>query len=159
MIAESTKYQLTVARREWAVNKKDKYTLEEVFDLNIARSGYKAEWQKVWTDHKLDVILCPGAENTAVLHDTYGAPPYTAVWNLLDVRQQPSDARQDANHFQCPGVIIPVGKADKAIDRDELADPKMKRPCAYAVMYSRGLRLTAEQIKRPMSMERQSASS
>lgn len=72
--------------REGIVNKKDKYTLEDVFDLNLAWGGYKAEWQKIWTEHELDVILTPGAENTAVLHDTYGIPVYTMVWNLLEVR-------------------------------------------------------------------------
>lgn len=97
----------------WAVDKKDHYSLEEVFNINSSWAGYKAQWHKIWTEHKLDVILCPGAENTAVLHDTYGIPVYTAVWNLLE----------------CPGVIIPVGKADKSIDKDELADQNMKRPC------------------------------
>lgn len=60
--------------------------MEEVFDINLAWGGYKAAWHKLWTDNKLDVILCPGAENTAVPHDTYGIPTYTMVWNLLEVR-------------------------------------------------------------------------
>lgn len=29
---------------------------------------------------------------------------------------------------------MPVGKADSAIDKDELADPKMKRPCEYTTI-------------------------
>ena len=75
----------SLERTQGAINKKEKYELDEVFDLNYAWGGYKAEWQKVWAESKLDVILCPGAENTAVLHDTYGIPVYTAVWNLLEV--------------------------------------------------------------------------
>lgn len=67
------------------VNKKPSYSLEEVFDLNVAKFGYKAAWNKIWVENELDVILCPGAANTAVLHDNYGAPPYTAVWNMLEV--------------------------------------------------------------------------
>ena len=64
----------SLARTEWTINKKASYTLEEVFDLNVARGGYKAAWNKVWAENELDVILCPGAENTAVLHDNYGVP-------------------------------------------------------------------------------------
>jgi hypothetical protein len=47
--------------------------------------AYRWAWNKIWVDNKLDVILCPGAANTAVLHDNYGVPPYTAVWNMLEV--------------------------------------------------------------------------
>lgn len=67
------------------VNKKPEYTLNEVFDLNLAKLVYKKQWNDVFVDNQLDVILCPGAANTAVLHDNYGAPPYTAVWNMLEV--------------------------------------------------------------------------
>lgn len=76
----------SLEKTEWAINRKEKYELEEVFDINMAWAGYKAQWQKVWTENRVDVILCPGAENTAVLHDTYGIPAYTMVWNLLEVR-------------------------------------------------------------------------
>ena len=67
------------------INKKPEYTLDEVFDLNLAKIIYRAQWNKVFVDNELDVIICPGASNTAVLHDNYGAPPYTAVWNMLEV--------------------------------------------------------------------------
>ncbi len=67
------------------VNKKPRYELGEVFDINLKSAVYKARWNQVFVDNKLDIILCPGAANTAVLHDNYGAPPYTAVWNLLEV--------------------------------------------------------------------------
>jgi amidase len=67
------------------INKKSSYTLEELFDINAAKALYRAAWNKVWVGNELDVILCPGAANTAVLHDNYGPPPYTAVWNLLEV--------------------------------------------------------------------------
>lgn len=68
------------------VNKKPQgYTVEEIFDLNVAKSKYKAAWNKVFVENQLDVILCPGAAHTAVPHDEYGTPPYTALWNLLEV--------------------------------------------------------------------------
>ncbi|KAK5165894.1 uncharacterized protein LTR77_008818 [Saxophila tyrrhenica] len=97
------------------VNKKPKYSLEEVFDVNTAKMGYKATWNNLWVENKLDVILCPGAANTAVLHDNYGAPPYTAVWNMLEY----------------PGIIIPVGKADVKVDTEDLAthDPNRAWQC------------------------------
>lgn len=67
------------------VNKKPSYTIDELFDINVARATYKGLWNRVWAEHELDVILCPGAQNTAVPHDTYGLPIYTCVWNLLEV--------------------------------------------------------------------------
>ncbi|KAL4972618.1 amidase signature domain-containing protein [Aspergillus desertorum] len=44
--------------------------------------------------------ITPGAQNTAVPHDTFGWPPYTVVWNLLDY----------------PACIIPYGKASRELD-------------------------------------------
>ncbi|KAH1783414.1 hypothetical protein KXV85_010162, partial [Aspergillus fumigatus] len=38
--------------------------------------------------------------NTAVPHDTFGWPPYTVIWNLLDY----------------PACIIPYGEACKELD-------------------------------------------
>lgn len=68
------------------VNKKPQgYTVEEIFDLNVAKSEYKAAWNNIFVENQLDVILCPGAAHTAVPHDEYGTPPYTALWNLLEV--------------------------------------------------------------------------
>ena len=67
------------------INKKASYTLDEVFEINVAKGAYKSSWNKLFAENSLDVILCPGAQNTAVPHDTYGVPPYTCVWNLLEV--------------------------------------------------------------------------
>ena len=63
----------------------DSYTLEDLFRLNIERSKCLDEWKDVFVNNDLDVILGPGAETTSVPHDTYGIPPYTVLWNLLDV--------------------------------------------------------------------------
>lgn len=70
-----------------ALNSKrvDPYTLSELFDLNTAKAAYVKAWHSVWVAEKIDVIIGPGAETTAVPHDTYGNAPYTMVWNLLDV--------------------------------------------------------------------------
>lgn len=53
--------------------------------LHQQRQACLEAWRRVWVDNQLDVILCPGAQNTAVPHDTFGWPPYTQIWNILDV--------------------------------------------------------------------------
>jgi amidase len=58
---------------------------ETIQALHEARSKVLDAWRQTWVDEKLDVILAPGAQNTAVGYDTYGWPPYTVMWNLLDV--------------------------------------------------------------------------
>jgi amidase len=60
-------------------------TFEKINNLHIARTKYQDAWRRAWVDNAVDVILAPGAQNTAVPHDTYGWPPYTLIWNLLDV--------------------------------------------------------------------------
>lgn len=60
-------------------------TLDDLWDLNVACEAYKAAWHRQWIDNKVDVVLCAGAQTTAVPHDTYEGIHYTAVWNLLEV--------------------------------------------------------------------------
>ncbi|KAF9880650.1 hypothetical protein CkaCkLH20_01692 [Colletotrichum karsti] len=69
-------------------------------DLDLARAKYTEAWHKAWFGHKLNVLLAPGADKTAVPHDTYGLMPYTVVFNLLDY----------------PSCLIPTGRASKALD-------------------------------------------
>lgn len=54
-------------------------------ELQMARNDYSNAWRKTWVEHKLDVILAPAAQNTAVPYDSFGWPPYTLFLNLLDV--------------------------------------------------------------------------
>ncbi|KAE8418863.1 hypothetical protein BDV36DRAFT_294716 [Aspergillus pseudocaelatus] len=37
-----------------------------------------------WIDHKLDLVLAPSAQSTAVKHDKFGLPAYTTLTNSLD---------------------------------------------------------------------------
>ncbi|PWY79709.1 amidase, partial [Aspergillus heteromorphus CBS 117.55] len=76
------------------------YTLDDVWDANTALIDYREKMSTVWRQHKLDVLVCPGHQSTAVPHDTYGTPVYTVVWNLLNF----------------PASIIPYLKADKSLD-------------------------------------------
>ncbi|KAF0321263.1 amidase [Colletotrichum asianum] len=69
-------------------------------DLDAARAKFAEMWHRMWFDHKLDAIVAPGADKTAVPHDTYGLMPYTVVFNLLDY----------------PSCLIPTGHASKTLD-------------------------------------------
>ncbi|KEF54493.1 amidase [Exophiala aquamarina CBS 119918] len=75
-------------------------TLDNFMDLTAERSKFQAAWHKIFVDNQLDVLVAPGSQKTAVPHDTFRLPPYTANWNLLAY----------------PGCIIPYLKADKSID-------------------------------------------
>jgi len=88
------------------------YSVADIFDINVARASYIERWNQVWLNNKLDVIIGPGSQTTAVPHDTYGGAPYTTLWNLLDY----------------PGVVIPFGKASKLLDGDELAKTGTEQP-------------------------------
>lgn len=80
------------------------YTLPFLMSLNVQRSDFAESWRKLYNAHSLDAVICPGAQNTAVPHDTYGLAPYTAIWNCLD----------------WPACIIPHGKADRKLDPEKL---------------------------------------
>lgn len=115
------------------VNKKPSYTMDELFDINVAKMVYKKLWNNVWVENDLHFILCPGAQNTAVPHDTFGLPIYTCVWNLLEVCYCEQYLIKNANPLQYPGIIIPFGgKVDRNIDKDHLATLDTFRPCMYA---------------------------
>ncbi|TIC89846.1 Acetamidase [Colletotrichum higginsianum] len=75
-------------------------TAHQLSEFLRLRSGYADSWRSTWRDNNLDVVVGPGAISTAVPHDTYGAPVYTLMWNVLDY----------------PAGIIPYGVASK--DKD-----------------------------------------
>lgn len=58
---------------------------EIIKELQRARNAYCDKWRKAWVEYKVDVMLAPSAQNTAVPYDTYGWPPYTLFLNVLDV--------------------------------------------------------------------------
>ncbi|OGM45382.1 general amidase-B [Aspergillus bombycis] len=77
----------------------------EIIDgLHNARKAYAEAWRRTWVQSGIDVLLTPGAQNTATPHDTYGWPPYTVIWNLLDY----------------PACIVPYSKASKSLDPDPM---------------------------------------
>ncbi|CAN9201860.1 unnamed protein product [Alternaria alternata] len=72
--------------------------------LNVKRQSIADEWRKVWRDERLDAVIGPSAQNTAVAHDTYGLPPYTLLLNVLDY----------------PACVLPFGRASSALDPEPL---------------------------------------
>ncbi|KAL4890636.1 amidase signature domain-containing protein [Aspergillus ambiguus] len=62
--------------------------------------GTDPEPTLIFLENQLDVILAPGYQSTAVPHDTYGAPMYTVLANLVDY----------------PASILPFGQANEVSD-------------------------------------------
>ncbi|KAK7950876.1 uncharacterized protein PG986_006604 [Apiospora aurea] len=106
------------------------YTVDEIFAFGAACLQYKAGWNMVFTQHRLDVLICPGAEKTAVPHDTWGTPPYTVPWSLTELSSSSrcKSAKLSNTPWQYPAVILPVGRVMKDIDRNDLAPSASPRP-------------------------------
>jgi amidase len=99
-----------------------KPSLDELWDMNVARAGIVAAWHNVVVSGQLDAVLMPAYQAPAPKHDTYGLPVYTVLANLLD----------------WPAGVLTVGKAEKAADaafRDESA--VYKPMCKFACVCKR----------------------
>ncbi|KAI9375928.1 amidase signature domain-containing protein [Aspergillus egyptiacus] len=96
------------------------FTLSDMHDFNAERMDLAAAWQRIWNMQALDVLLMPGHSKTASPHDTYGSPPYTVVWNLMD----------------CPAAVIPFGKVDQEKDAAPGYDPGLysNAPCSIQLV-------------------------
>ncbi|EOA89243.1 uncharacterized protein SETTUDRAFT_127824 [Exserohilum turcica Et28A] len=68
--------------------------------INTKREAIIEAWREMWKQQKLDVMIGPPAQHTAVPHDTYGLPPYTLLLNVLDY----------------PACVIPFGKSSSQLD-------------------------------------------
>lgn len=60
-------------------------SLDELFDMNVERAKILKTYHDIIVEEKLDAVLMPGYQATAVPHDTYGLPIYTSLQNLLNV--------------------------------------------------------------------------
>jgi amidase len=67
------------------------------------REAYRKEYALHWNKHGIDALLCPVGPGVAPKHNTAKYWSYTSQWNLLDY----------------PGVVFPVCKVDKNVDRWE----------------------------------------
>ncbi|KIX00791.1 uncharacterized protein Z518_09856 [Rhinocladiella mackenziei CBS 650.93] len=75
-------------------------SLHKLAALTVKRQEISEHWRQIWSERKLDAVIAPPAQSTAVPHDTFGWPPYTCLLNVLDY----------------PACVIPFSKASK--DRD-----------------------------------------
>ncbi|KAK6826950.1 hypothetical protein RU639_004614 [Aspergillus parasiticus] len=64
------------------VNDRDRLSQLAVF--RTMRALIIDGWGRIWVDHKLDLVLAPSAQSTAVKHDKVGLPAYTTLTNVLD---------------------------------------------------------------------------
>ncbi|KAL4965433.1 amidase signature domain-containing protein [Aspergillus stella-maris] len=97
------------------------FTIDDVFDLNAQRAEFVAAWHQIWLENGLDAIIMPGHSKTAGPHDTYGVPPYTVIWNLID----------------WPACVIPYGKVDPSLDSadaDFNPDIVQNAPCSIQIV-------------------------
>jgi amidase len=73
------------------------------------REAYRKEYALHWNKHGIDALLCPVGPSVAPKHNTARYWSYTSQWNLLDY----------------PGVVFPVCKVDKDVDRWEGIDKSL----------------------------------
>jgi amidase len=78
-----------------------KPSLDELWDMNVARAGIREKWKDVVVNERLDAVLSAGYQGVAPKHDSYGVPVYTVLQNLLD----------------WPSGITRVGMAEREMDR------------------------------------------
>ncbi|RLL97650.1 hypothetical protein CFD26_101898 [Aspergillus turcosus] len=81
-------------------------TLRELYDMNVTRGKVTAEVRKAFLENQLDVIIEASYQSCAVPHDTYGSPPYTVLFNLVDY----------------PSCDLPFCKAEEAADAEFVRD-------------------------------------
>lgn len=77
----------SVAESPFVSKRNGQLTMSDLYDLNATKAQCLREWHKIWIDKKLDVIIGPVSETTAMPHDTFGNTPYTTLWNYLDVSE------------------------------------------------------------------------
>lgn len=104
--------------------------LEQLSFLHLKRLAVQEAWRKLWAEHRLDAVIGPGAQNTAVEHDEYGLPPYTNIFNVLDVSTRPDlkNTYDLLTKSQYPACIIPVGQ----VKSSSLAKSFTKSPGQFA---------------------------
>ncbi|KAF2660184.1 amidase [Lophiostoma macrostomum CBS 122681] len=90
-------------------------SLDELWDMNVQRMGVVRRFRELYTENRLDAVIMPGYQATAVPHDTFGVPIYTVIQNLLNY----------------PAAILPYLKAEKALD-----EPFFKADAAYEPPYN-----------------------
>ena len=60
-------------------------TLDDVWQSNISWDKIRQARHAAMRKDDLGVILCPGHRAPGSVHNMYGMPYYTTVWNLVNV--------------------------------------------------------------------------
>lgn len=60
-------------------------SLDGLWEMNVERAKVLKTYHDLFMGEKLDAVIMPGYQATAVPHDTYGLPIYTILQNLLNV--------------------------------------------------------------------------
>ncbi|TRX89199.1 hypothetical protein FHL15_009897 [Xylaria flabelliformis] len=92
--------------------------LQKLGLLQSQRAKLAEDWRKLWVKYHLDAVISPSAQNTAVEHDTFCWPAYSAFLNLLDY---PACVMpfQKASRSELPFVVKP-GQAAPPYNPDVL---------------------------------------
>jgi amidase len=90
-------------------------SLDDLFDMNLARAKILKMYHEIVIQNKLDAVIMPPYQATAVPHDTYGFPIYTILPNCLDY----------------PACSIPFLKADRKLDEGFVRDIAYEPQCEF----------------------------
>ncbi|KAH8602316.1 amidase [Bisporella sp. PMI_857] len=104
-LIESTKEPLVESVARTGLTTTPGKTLQEYFRINHARSIACEQFNSIWKEHNLDTMLTLPAPHTATPFDEWKVITYTSLFNLFD----------------CPAVVIPVGKVEDIDVRDDAA--------------------------------------
>ncbi|KUJ21215.1 amidase [Mollisia scopiformis] len=104
-LLDSTKEPLVESVRRIGLTTTPGKSIEEYFQINHARSISSKKFNGMWKEYSLDAMLCLPAPHTATPFDDWTVITYTSLFNLFD----------------CPAVIIPVGKVEDIDLLDEAA--------------------------------------
>lgn len=111
--------------------------LERLSILNVKMSEIQESWREVWAECRLDAVVGPGAQNTAVEHDMYALAPYTCLFNLLDVSgcNLPWDTSILLTTSKYPACVVPVGHVKESNSEDSFVklSGQFAPPCELAL--------------------------
>ena len=101
----------SVAESPFVSKRNGQLTMSNLYDLNATKAQVLREWHKIWIEKKLDVIVGPVAETTAMPHDTFGNTPYTTLYNYLDVSFSFCFLLRERLNFTVPLCRPPVSQS------------------------------------------------
>lgn len=77
-------------------------TMDVLFDLNVERFKVVKKFHDIVVEHRLDAVLLPGYQATAVPHDQFGVAIYTALVNLINVSMESTTFAHKLTKYSIP---------------------------------------------------------